>query len=574
MNKHGLNRADRRLGSRSRALAATGVVAAGGAGALLAALAGSASAVTTINVDSAADGPGNAALCTDGIVGNCTLRDASLAAADGDTITFDPAVTSITLTGGEITFNAVSLVGNGSANLAISTTASPGSYNLFFFYENNGDVVISGMSLTKNRVEIQNVGNAKLDDVSISGSVGDYGGALYAGNDGDLEILNSNFDDNESSLKGGAVYAYNAGAVTISNSSFTNNTADDDAGALQVAGTVTGTISITDSDFSGNYSSRSGGAAQFYSAGTSNLAISNSTFTDNESNRWGGAFYIFSDVVNVSIEGSTMSGNSAASGSGAAYIENSGDLTITNTTIADNSSANGSGGLYLNNYGNATISNSLISGNSAAGGRGGGISNSTDGILTINNSTLTGNSTLYGGGAIYGTGQIVINQSTITNNLAALGGGGIYLYSGSYVSLSGTIVSGNSATVGFADIAGDTAQDPAAITADSSLLGDVDPFFTVNGSNNISSTNPMVGALADNGGPTKTMALLDGSPAIDAGPNPVASFVGNESDQRGLPWVRVYGNSVDIGAFEVQPDPVEPTTTTTATDVVAPAFTG
>ena len=85
----------------------------------------------------------------------------------------------------------------------------------------------------------------------------------------------------------------------------------------------------------------------------------------------------------------------------------------------------------------------------------------------------------------------------------------------------------------------------------------------------------MLGALPDNGGPTKTMALLDGSPAIDAGSDPEAAFVGNDFDQRGVPWVRIFGNSADIGEFEVQPDPVEPTTTTAAgTDVLVLAVTG
>jgi len=196
-NDLGVNRAARRSRPRSRALAATGVVAAGGAGALLAALAGSASAVTTITVDSAADGAGVAGNCTDGIVGNCTLRDASLAAVDGDTVTFDAGVSSITLTGGTVVFQAVSLTGSGSANLAITTTAAPNFYNIFEF-SGTGDVVISGMSLTKNRIETQNVGNAKLLDVSISGSSGAYGGALYAGNDGNLEIVDSNFSQNYS----------------------------------------------------------------------------------------------------------------------------------------------------------------------------------------------------------------------------------------------------------------------------------------------------------------------------------------------------------------------------------------
>jgi len=572
-NDLGVNRAARRSRPRSRALAATGVVAAGGAGALLAALAGSASAVTTITVDSAADGAGVAGNCTDGIVGNCTLRDASLAAVDGDTVTFDAGVSSITLTGGTVVFQAVSLTGSGSANLAITTTAAPNFYNIFEF-SGTGDVVISGMSLTKNRIETQNVGNAKLLDVSISGSSGAYGGALYAGNDGNLEIVDSNFSQNYSTDNGGAVYAYNTGSVTISNSSFTNNDASSAGGAVFFSTNVTGSISITDSDFAGNHSDESGGAAMIYSDGTANLSISDSTFTDNDSSSWGGVLYIMDSIVDVTINGSSMSGNYSVSGSGVAYIENSGNLTITNSTFENNSSAGGSGALYLNITGDAIITNSLISGNSAAGGNGGGITKSNSGSLTINNSTLTGNSSLYMGGAIYGAGQVVINQSTITNNLAALGGGGIYLYSGSSVSLSGTIVSGNSATIGYADIATDTGN-TLALTVNSSLLGDVDPLITVNGSNNISSTNPMVGALADNGGPTKTMALLDGSPAIDAGPDPVATFVGNDSDQRGLPWVRVFGGMVDIGAFEVQPDPVGPTTSTTAgTDTVVPAFTG
>jgi hypothetical protein len=78
------------------------------------------------------------------------------------------------------------------------------------------------------------------------------------------------------------------------------------------------------------------------------------------------------------------------------------------------------------------------------------------------------------------------------------------------------------------------------------------------------------------------MAPLTGSPAIDAGPDPVATFTGNEFDQRGTPWVRVYNGTSDIGALEVQPDPNAPTTTTTAPttttagtdEPLVPAFTG
>jgi hypothetical protein len=76
-----------------------------------------------------------------------------------------------------------------------------------------------------------------------------------------------------------------------------------------------------------------------------------------------------------------------------------------------------------------------------------------------------------------------------------------------------------------------------------------------------------------------------GSPAIDAGPLTMTSlFPGNSFDQRGIPFVRVYNDRPDIGAFEVQSGPVSTTTTTllgsidttttVATDPVVPAFTG
>ena len=57
---------------------------------------------------------------------------------------------------------------------------------------------------------------------------------------------------------------------------------------------------------------------------------------------------------------------------------------------------------------------------------------------------------------------------------------------------------------------------------------------------------------------TDTMALLPGSPAIDAGPDPVPDFPGNDNDQRGPGFPRVVNGKVDVGAYEVQPIAVTP----------------
>ena len=135
------------------------------------------------------------------------------------------------------------------------------------------------------------------------------------------------------------------------------------------------------------------------------------------------------------------------------------------------------------------------------------------------------------------------------------------------VTLSGSIVSGNSSGVAGAADFGLYSTLPSctgSVSAFNSIIGEVDSRITVNGTNNVSSTNPMLGALANNGGPTKTMALLTGSPAIDAGPNPVAEFTGNQFDQRGPGYARIVGGLADIGAFELQP----------SSEPVAPSFTG
>ena len=182
------NRAARRsIARRGGAVGAGGVLVAGTAAALLTALAGQAGAASTIMVDSSADGTATASNCTDTLPGNCTLRDAAAAAVSGDTIVFSPAVTSITLTNGQIALGAVNITGPGSASLAITTTAGAGSYNLFYF-SGTGDVTVSGLSITKQRIKTVNQGKFTLNDVSISDSYFGYGGALYATNQSDLVI--------------------------------------------------------------------------------------------------------------------------------------------------------------------------------------------------------------------------------------------------------------------------------------------------------------------------------------------------------------------------------------------------
>jgi hypothetical protein len=220
----------------------------------------------------------------------------------------------------------------------------------------------------------------------------------------------------------------------------------------------------------------------------------------------------------LTITNSTLSGNFGAFG-GAAY--NEGTLSIVNSTVSGNTSNEG-GGIY--NASTLTITNSTLSGNSAGGG--GAIINL--GAVLITNSTLSGNSANFAGG-VFDLGTLQIG-----NTILNAGASGVNIYSngaGGVMSLGYNISSDNGN--GFLNGPGDQVN-----------------------------TDPLLGPLQDNGGPTFTHALLPGSPAINAGDpgfTPPPFF-----DQRGPGFDRVVSGRLDIGSFEVQSS-ATPTPTPTAT---------
>jgi len=217
-----------------------------------------------------------------------------------------------------------------------------------------------------------------------------------------------------------------------------------------------------------------------------------------------------SSGVTATIAGLTIADGISIGGGG---IYNGGTLTVTNSTLSGNSAVFDGGGIY--NDGTLTVTNSTLSGNSAPSGDGGGIIN--HGTLTVTNSTLSGNSATSGGG-VYNDGTAIIANTIIAKNTAP----------------TGPDVGGPVTSEGY-NLIGNSSGGNGFVAAD--LLN----------------VNPLLGPLQDNGGPTETMALLPGSPAIDAGSDAVVPS-GITTDQRGAPR-EVFGG-VDIGAFEVQVNPV------------------
>jgi predicted outer membrane repeat protein len=222
-------------------------------------------------------------------------------------------------------------------------------------------------------------------------------------------------------------------------------------------------------------------------------------------------------------------------------------LTIRDTTVASNSASQG-GGMWIRNFGGATSSiiNSTISG-SVATGMGGGmyVYNDAGSSTTISYSTITGNTGQNGGGLYAaGTGTLYLRHNIVAGNTATSGmGPDAFRKAGadlrSYFSLIG-----HNANSGFAEA-------PVGMPdGNGNLIGG-----PINGP-----IDPLLGPLADNGGPTLTHALLSGSPAIDAGDPAAMPGVGSvpQFDQRGAPYSRVADGSlvdaavIDMGAFELQ----------------------
>lgn len=271
----------------------------------------------------------------------------------------------------------------------------------------------------------------------------------------------------------------------------------------------------------------------------------------------GGIFYIPSGAT-VQIQDVTLR-NGRSRGAGGA-IHNQGDLTLLRTILTGNSSVagavgSGQGGAIVSDGNNQslTILDSTISGNTAQGA-GGGIA--AGGQVSLSNVTVAGNrSTANLGGGLYFFSDIraTINNATVAGNSAAVKGGGILVETALFIGVSpkvtNSIIAGNTAPLA-PDCAGglDTSYDLVGNGAD--CLGPSAANHDKVGTA-ASPIDPRLGPLAGNGGPTPTLALLAGSPAINAGnPSTPGSGTGAcaATDQRDTR--RPGATTCDIGAFE------------------------
>jgi hypothetical protein len=301
----------------------------------------------------------------------------------------------------------------------------------------------------------------------------------------------------------------------------------------------------------------------------------------------GGGIFNYSSLR---IRNSVVSGNSAGYEGGGVWNNPNALLEITDSTISANSAASGGGGVSSID-GTVTIVRTRISGNSTLGSGGGvssvrslptrsatlalvdstvsensnnGIFNWGDGTLTITGSTISGNTSIGWGGGINSWGTVTITNSTFANNTGS-DGGGIKRYAG-VMKISNSTFSGNRASQGGGLSGGAILKN--TVLADSGAGGNClvvgssaghnlsddnscSSFFIQPGDLNSTPAGLDPAGLQDNGGVTKTFALMSSSPALNAIPVSActdANSVAVATDQRGIS--RPQGLACDIGAFE------------------------
>jgi hypothetical protein len=287
------------------------------------------------------------------------------------------------------------------------------------------------------------------------------------------------------------------------------------------------------------------------------VTLSGMTFRNGAGQEDGGGIYncfgTLTVIDSIITRNRINSGNGSFGYGAGIYNCPSSTLTLINTTVSNNSALIGGA---ICNGGTLTIINSTLSGNEARQQMGGAIANY--GNLTVTNSTFSGNIArrslvgslaggILNGGLFQSAGTLAINNSTFSGNVARGGkGGGLFNVKGSTVVLQNSIVTNNTG----GNCSGTLTSNGYNLSSDSTCDFD--------STGDLNDTDPKLGRLRNNGGPTRTLALLPGSPAIDSG-NPSGCTDGKghllKTDQRGEPRPDKEDSSgCDRGAYERQKD--------------------
>jgi hypothetical protein len=512
------------------------------------------------------------------------LADATASADSSDTITFacDTSGAGLVFPSAYAVTKSLTLDGTGH-----SVTLNGNDTTRFFTVSATGKLTLIHLMLTH--------------------GFGDTPGGAIQVNGGSLIITNSTLSDNVDNdptsfvLRGGGAIAVLGGSLNIAGSTFTHNqvlqfrngefSPISQGGAILLQGTAAtpcvatiGASTFSDNSAVGGMPGGWGGAIYAQSADPNSaprdamkLSVTGSTFTHNlGSEALGGALGAVNATVSVSA--SVFSENQPAFANdsviGGAIGVYSSDLSITTSTFTHNPFT----AVYVGPSSTTLITQSAFIENASLNTGGGALSLNgantgaqTASVGTIADTTFTGNSAIAsggisepenGGGAIFNSGVLTLSNDTFAGN--SVGGS----FHGSNINDSGKVVYRNTIVAnGTGDANCFYASSSVATDGGYNLDSGTSCGFS-SANHSLTNTDPKLGALADNGGPTQTMALGVGSPAIDAANNSVcAAAPVSGIDQRGV--ARPQGPACDIGAFELVPTATTTTTITASAGEVA-----
>ena len=446
----------------------------------------------------------------------------------------------------------------------------------------DGEIDIEGTTFTRNEADLGaalytrgggTVQGVRIVENTATGEFG-YGGGIFADAE-PLEVSGGEMTKNVG-IAGGAVYA--RGDVTLTGVPITGNEAWYGGGIFSTTGAV---VWVNGLLIEGNLAQVGGGGA-YVNGGQ--MTLNGVSIQGNSSERDGGGLLI-RGAATVSLEASDVLTNTAQSGGGVAAYKIGTEVpgfSFTNGTIADNEAYGreieeegddtfGYGGGIYGNGASMMVRDATIAGND--GVKGGGLASS--GSLFMWNSTLADNASIEGGGGFWLAGESDLAHVTISGNVAdpeALGGAAMYFSGTVQVDIAGTIIAGS---------LGATSCAATGVVTSGGYNIDADGSCGLAGTGDASGADPLLEALDDNGGRSRTLALGEDSPAIDAvaeGACLNADGAPLTTDQRGGTRP-VDGNgdgtaACDIGAFELDPSFRPPTPTPAPTRTPDPGTDG
>ncbi|MGD1702881.1 DUF4347 domain-containing protein [Dapis sp. BLCC M229] len=531
-----------------------------------------------------------------------SLRQAIADANSGDTIEFDSSLTNqtITLTSGQLEIDKdLTLDGGNAPNLTISGNNS--SRIIDYQVIPNFDLLPENPDLKTEPLIIKNLtfADGKTTEIGKSGAGGAIrteiytelivenstfinntvsgrgGGAIYSGYNSKATIINSKFDNNDSSQAienseklgehgGGAILIWSESELTIQESEFTNNkgTTGGAINNLLSQLTVENSIFKNNDSTAGSAGFENGHGGAIYTDGASlndstssgTIRISNSLFEGNKAAGEGGALFLFGYPPDeIIVENSTIINNYVIEGFkgysiGGGIRAGNAEFTLTNSTLANNLALTQGGGLWVGENATSTVINSTFSNNAAFPAQ---LDSNQQPIVDSDGNYVLDEEydiTRAIGGAMTLFVPTTITNSTFANNHAGWWGGAFTgdrpttttnsIY---YNNTSGNPFNQANQTANQLNDGGGNIQYPdQANTNDTKITA------------NITVADPLLGELQEVNG-VLVHPLLSGSPAIDAGVNTDAPTTDQLGNTRPVDGDRNGSENADIGAVEFIP---------------------